>query len=121
MSKVVRLTENDLVRLVKKVISEQGVLGYRNYKLDPDILSPNNQMFVVKDEGKILIPSFVRNGLAGGVYVDDYDYIVTGNLGTYACQTKNGGRPSCFASINKTVNKTDNFQEAKNLILSALI
>jgi hypothetical protein len=120
MSKVVRLTENDLVRLVKKVISEQGLLGYTDYKLDPDILFPNNQMFVVKDEGKILKPNLVRNGLVGGVSVDDYDYIVTGNLGTYACQTKSGGGPSCFASIRKTVDKTENFKEAKNLILSAL-
>lgn len=88
-------------------------------KVDPQV-AKSKGFEVVKEDGKILIPSKVVNGLIGGVEARDYDYVLLSNDGsTFACQIMNvgGAGASCYSSnrqTGKVVNKTNDTQSAKS-------
>lgn len=107
--KVVRITEKGLARLVNKVLNEQAVAPKTDYKVDPNWLKPNGWR-VVKEDGKVVLPNLVVNGIVGCVYADDYEYILTGNgRDTYACDSMG----QCYSCTDSVVSKTSDVKKAK--------
>lgn len=107
--KVIRLTEKDLGRLVNRVLNEQGVAPQVNYKVDPSWLRPNGWR-VVKEDGKVVLPNLIVNGVVGCVYADDYEYILRGNANdTYACDSMG----QCYSCTQSVVSKTSDTKKAK--------
>lgn len=108
MKKVVKLTESDITKIIRKVMNEQGVAG-NSYKVHHPSLRGIGWR-VVKDDGKVLIPDAIKNGVVGCVYADDYDYILTGQGNdTYACKSEG----KCYSCTTKVVNLTPDFKAAK--------
>lgn len=90
--KIIRLTEADLTKLVKRVMSsivEQST-PTGNYKIDPNV-AKSKGFTVVKDNNKIIVPSMTKNNgswiAVGSVNANDYDYVLLSKDGnTYACR-----------------------------------
>lgn len=83
MKKIVKLTENDLTRLVKRVMNEQTQdVAYEREKC-LDLAYPNK----LTNKSKLGAPMYVVNGVAYTFYTDNGRYFVqsTGVKGSFSC------------------------------------
>ena len=121
MAKIIRLTESDLTRIVRKVLSEQTTVGW---EID---LTKNPNWMVCKKKGSWISQTGVCNPQNNDP-ANDYDYVTITKDGKklYRCQTI-GGEPECYSfdrskyqkepgSDTYSVMKTTDIQRAKNMV-----
>jgi hypothetical protein len=106
MKKIIRLTESDLVRLVKRVIQEQGDVAPQGYKDITEWYSSPEGVFYIPD-GEYLMDGFGYQGVIKTRDGKDTGYMITlkngikGALPSRVSISKNGGAIAYSLGIDK--------------------